>query len=34
MSQKTVLQLGGLHWATSEPAIESALLRRPGVETV
>ncbi len=34
MSQKTVLQLGGLHWATSAPAIESALLRRPGVETV
>ncbi|MGE9807144.1 heavy metal translocating P-type ATPase [Janibacter sp. G1551] len=34
MSQKTVLQLGGLHWATSEPAIESALLRRPGVEAV
>lgn len=34
MSQKTVLQLGGLHWATSTPAIESGLLRRPGVETV
>ena len=34
MNQKTVLQLGGLHWATSEPAIESALLRRPGVEFV
>lgn len=34
MSQKTVLQLGGLHWATSARAIESALLRRPGVESV
>ena len=31
---ETVLQLGGLHWATSTPAIESGLLRRPGVETV
>ena len=34
MSQKTVLQLGGLHWATSARAIESTLLRRPGVESV
>lgn len=34
MSQKAVLQLGGLHWATSARAIESTLLRRPGVETV
>lgn len=34
MSQKTVLQLGGLHWATSARAIETTLTRRPGVETV
>lgn len=33
-SQKTVLQLGGLHWATSARAIESTLMRRPGVEAV
>ena len=34
MSQTTVLHVGGLHWATSERAIETALLRRPGVEAV
>ena len=34
MSQTTVLHVGGLHWATSEHAIESALERRAGVESV
>ena len=34
MMQKTILQLGGLHWATSARSIESALHRRPGVESV
>jgi len=34
MSETTVLRLGGLHWATSARAIESTLLRRPGVEAV
>ena len=34
MSQTTVLHVGGLHWATSARAIESTLLRRPGVEAV
>ena len=34
MSQITVLHVGGLHWATSEPAIGSALARRAGVEAV
>ena len=34
MSQTTVLHVGGLHWATSEHAIESALARREGVESV
>jgi Cu2+-exporting ATPase len=34
MSQTTVLHVGGLHWATSERAVERALLRRPGVEAV
>jgi Cu2+-exporting ATPase len=34
MSQTAVIHVGGLHWATSEPAIESALARRPGVESV
>ncbi len=28
------LHVGGLHWATSERAVEAALLRRPGVEAV
>ena len=34
MSDTTVLHVGGLHWATSERAVETALLRRPGVESV
>ena len=34
MSQTTVLHVGGLHWATSERAVETALLRRPGVTAV
>ena len=34
MSQITVLHVGGLHWATSEPAIGSTLARRAGVEAV
>lgn len=33
-SQTTVLEVGGLHWATSEPIIEKTLLRRPGVLAV
>jgi Cu2+-exporting ATPase len=34
MGQTTVLHVGGLHWATSEHAIESTLSRREGVEAV
>ncbi|GAA6524978.1 heavy metal translocating P-type ATPase [Intrasporangium sp. DVR] len=34
MTTQTVLHVGGLHWATSEPAIEKGLLRRPGVTAV
>ena len=34
MSKTTVLHVGGLHWATSEHAIESTLSRREGVESV
>ena len=34
MSRTTVLHVGGLHWATSERAVEHALLRRPGVQAV
>ena len=34
MSQRTVLQLGGLHWAASARAIESTLTRRRGVQIV
>lgn len=34
MTQTTVLDVGGLHWATSAPIIESALQRRPGVLAV
>nr|WP_106849106.1 heavy metal translocating P-type ATPase [Blastococcus sp. Marseille-P5729] len=30
----TVLQVGGLHWTTSEPVIEKTLLARPGVLSV
>ncbi|HAM43890.1 MAG TPA: hypothetical protein DCM67_02545, partial [Propionibacteriaceae bacterium] len=32
--QTTVLQVGGLHWATSEPVIAKTLLGRPGVRAV
>ena len=32
--QTTVLQVGGLHWATSEPVIAKTLLSRPGVRSV
>ena len=34
MSQRTVLEVGGLHWATTARGIEATLLRRPGVEAV
>ena len=34
MSQTTVLEVGGLHWATSAAAVEATLLRRPGVVAV
>ncbi|HET7277246.1 MAG TPA: heavy metal translocating P-type ATPase [Dermatophilaceae bacterium] len=34
MSQRTVLEVGGLHWATTTRGIEATLLRRPGVEAV
>ncbi|MDZ4233247.1 MAG: heavy-metal-associated domain-containing protein, partial [Dietzia sp.] len=34
MTETTVLSLGGLHWATSAPIIESTLARRPGVVAV
>lgn len=34
MNRTTVLEVGGLHWATSTSAIESVLLRRPGVSAV
>ncbi len=34
MPESTVLDVGGLHWATSTAVIESALLRRPGVSAV
>jgi Cu2+-exporting ATPase len=33
-NQTTVLEVGGLHWATSEPVIEKTLLSRPGVLAV
>src|SRR5699024_4730434 len=33
-SLTTVLEVGGLHWATSEPVIEKTLLGRPGVLAV
>ncbi|WP_315092814.1 heavy metal translocating P-type ATPase [uncultured Cellulomonas sp.] len=32
--ETTVLEVGGLHWATSEPIVERALARRPGVLNV
>lgn len=34
MNRTTVPEVGGLHWATSTPAIESTLLRRPGASAV
>src|SRR5680860_22970 len=34
MSQTTVLEVEGLHWATSAAAVEATLLRRPGVIAV
>jgi len=33
-SETTVLQVAGLHWATSEPIVEKTLARRPGVLAV
>jgi Cu2+-exporting ATPase len=30
-SRTTIVQVGGLHWATSESIVEKTLLRRPGV---
>jgi Cu2+-exporting ATPase len=33
-TRSTVLQVGGLHWATSEDVVERALLARPGVLSV
>ena len=33
-SETTVLEVGGLHWATSEPIVEKTLTRRPGVLAV
>ncbi|EYR63755.1 ATPase P [Actinotalea ferrariae CF5-4] len=32
--QSTVLEVGGLHWATSEPVIEKTLMRQAGVLAV
>ena len=34
MNQTTVLEVGGLNWASSTAAIEATLLRRPGVVSV
>ena len=31
MAETTVLEVGGLQWATSAAVVESVLLRRPGV---
>lgn len=33
-TRTTILQVGGLHWATSERGVEDALMRRPGVLVV
>src|SRR5690625_6792422 len=33
-TRTTVLEVGGLHWATSEAVIEKTLLGRPGVLAV
>ncbi|GAB5079074.1 heavy metal translocating P-type ATPase [Arthrobacter sp. AD-310] len=32
--KRTVVEVGGLHWATSKAAVEQVLMRRPGVEAV
>jgi Cu2+-exporting ATPase len=34
MKRTAVLQVGGLHWATSAATVETTLLRRPGVMSV
>ena len=34
MNQTTVLQVGGLNWASSAAVVEATLLRRPGVAAV
>ena len=34
MNQTTILEVGGLHWATSAAAVEATLRRRPGVVAV
>ena len=34
MNQTTVLEVGGLNWASSRAAVEATLLRRPGVTSV
>ncbi len=34
MNQTTVLEVGGLNWASSASAVEATLLRRPGVFAV
>ena len=33
-TRTAVLEVGGLHWASSQGAVESALRRRPGVVDV
>lgn len=32
--RRTVVEVGGLHWATSKAVVEQVLMRRPGVEGV
>jgi len=34
MSERVVLEVGGLHWATSAQGVEKVMLQRPGVEQV
>ena len=34
MKQTTVIEVGGLNWASSRAAVEATLLRRPGVTSV
>ena len=34
MSETTVLEVGGLHWATTAAVVEATLMRRPGVVAV